>query len=281
VCLAWGFNAVAIKVGATHFPPLILGAMRCVVVFLCFLPWLRPAPRGQGRLLLAATFVTGALHFALIYIGTQMSSASIMAIVGQLYVPFAALLAIVWLNERVGWLRWTGIGIAFVGMAIFSADGNVAVHWDGLLILVADAMTMAVGTVLFRKLAGVSPWTMQAWMAAQAWPILLAASLAFETGQIAAIAAAPWQGWAALVFTIVGGSLLGFTGYYLLLQRYEVSLVAGMLLVSPVISVLAGVAMLDEPFTPQLAVGALITLAGVGAVLARERARDLRPTEGV
>jgi O-acetylserine/cysteine efflux transporter len=191
VCLAWGFNAVAIKVGANHFPPLLLGGLRCAVVFVCFLPWLRAAPKGQNVLLGLATFFTGSLHFALIYIGTQMSNASIMAIVGQLYVPFAALMAMLWLNERVGWLRWTGIGVAFIGMAIFSADGNVAVHWVGLILLVADAVAMAIGTVLFRRLAGVSPWTMQAWMSAQAFPILLLASLAFETGQIAALEAAP------------------------------------------------------------------------------------------
>jgi drug/metabolite transporter (DMT)-like permease len=54
-----------------------------------------------------------------------------------------------------------------------------------------------------------------------------------------------------------------------------------MLLISPVISVFAGVGMLDEPFTLQLAIGAALTLAGVGLVLARERARAPQPTEGV
>jgi O-acetylserine/cysteine efflux transporter len=281
VCLAWGFNAVAIKVAADEFSPLFAAGLRCAIVFLCFLPWLRPAPKGQGWMLGIATFVKGALHFALIYFGTQLSNASIMAIVGQLYVPFAALMAMLWLTERVSWLRWAGIAVAFVGMAIFSADGNVAVHWLGLIILVADAVAMAVGTVMFRKLSGVSPWVMQAWMAAQAFPILLAASFAFETGQVAALASSPWEGWAALVYTVVGGSLVGFTAYYLLLQRYEVSLVAGMLLVSPVISVFAGVLMLDEPFTLQLALGAFITLAGVGVILMREPVRTLKPTEGV
>lgn len=280
-CLAWGFNAVAIKVGVDYVPPLFMGGLRCAIVFLCFIPWLRRVPKGQGWLLGLATFVTGALHFALIYAGTQLSNASIMAIVGQLYVPFAALMAVFWLGERVGWLRWAGIAVAFAGMAVFSAEGNVALHWVGLLVLTADALSMAIGTVMFRKLTGVSPWVMQAWMSAQAFPILLAASFIFETGQIASLTAAPWQGWAALIYTVVGGSLVGFSAYYLLLQRYEVSLVAGMLLVSPVISVFAGVTLLDEPFTMQLALGAAITLAGVGLVLLRGPVRTLKPTEGV
>ena len=80
---------------------------------------------------------------------------------------------------------------------------------------------------------------------------------------------------------MIGGSLIGFSGYYLLLQRYEVSLVAGMLLLSPVISVFAGVLMLDEPFTLQLALGAAVTLVGVGLVLMRGQAQTLEPAEGV
>ena len=120
----------------------------------------------------------GTLHFALIYIGTGLSNASIMAIVDQLYVPFAALLAMLWLGERVGWLRWTGIAVAFAGMAVFSLEKNVALHWVGVLVLTGDGITMAIGSVLFRKLAGVSPWVMQSWMAAQAFPALLLASFA-------------------------------------------------------------------------------------------------------
>ncbi len=280
VCIAWGFNAVAIKVGCDSFPPILFGAVRNGIVFLVMLPWLRAVPKGQAPILLISTFFNGALHFALIYTGTMLSSASIMAIVDQLYVPFAALLAIWWLNERANWLRWTGIGIAFVGMAIFSAEGHVAPHWAGLIFLVLDAMSMAVGSVLFRKLSGVSPWVMQAWMAGQAFVVLTAGSFLFETGQMQALAAAPWQGWTALIYTVIGGSLVGFTGYYLLLQRYEVSLVGALCLISPVISVIAGVLMLHEPFTLQIAIGAAVTLLGVGVVLMRENLR-LQPTEGV
>src|SRR5262245_9122898 len=90
--LAWGFNAVAIKVAADHFPPLFAGGLRCLIVFVCMLPWLKSVSREQWPILAAATFLNGAVHFALIYVGTGWSSASIMAVVDQLYVPFAALL---------------------------------------------------------------------------------------------------------------------------------------------------------------------------------------------
>ena len=38
VCLAWGFNAVAIKVGGDYLPPLFSSGLRCLIVFICMLP---------------------------------------------------------------------------------------------------------------------------------------------------------------------------------------------------------------------------------------------------
>ena len=118
-------------------------------------------------------------------------------------------------------------------------------------------------------------------MAVLGIPFLLIVSSIFESGQLAALSAAPWQGWAALAYTIVAGSLIGHTGYYILLQHYEVSLVGSVLLLGPAIGVLGGVAMLGEPFTPMIVVGAAMTLMGVAIVLRRSPMRALEPAEGV
>ncbi len=80
---------------------------------------------------------------------------------------------------------------------------------------------------------------------------------------------------------MVGGSLIGHTGYYVLLQHYEVALVAGMLLIGPAIGVLAGVLILGEPFTPLIVIGAAMTLLGVAIVLKRSEIPTMKPAEGV
>jgi O-acetylserine/cysteine efflux transporter len=122
---------------------------------------------------------------------------------------------------------------------------------------------------------------MQAWMAAIGIPFLFAASFIFETEQITAAAVAPWQAWAALAYTVIAASLIGHTGYYILLQRYEVSLVGSVLLLSPAIGVLGGIVILGEPFTPMIVVGSVMTLLGVAVVLRRTPINRLEPAEGV
>ncbi len=280
LCIAWGLNAVAAKVGVTYIPPVFFTAIRFVFVLIFLLPWLKPVP-GRWGALIPAVFFMGGLHFALIFTGAQLSDASTMAIVNQLYVPFAALIAIVFLHEMVPWQRWLGIGLAISGVVVFSLDASVSSHILGVFLLVTDALSMAIGTVLLRRLSGVEPFVMQAWMAALGIPFLLLTSLAFENGQLAAVLSSPWQGWAALAYTVIAGSLIGHTLYYVLLQRYEVSLVGSVLLPGPAIGVLGGVAVLGEPFTPLIVVGAAMTLAGVGIVLKRADLPAIEPAEGV
>ena len=280
VCLAWGLNAVAAKVGVTFVPPVFFTGLRFIFVLMFLVPWLKPAP-GRWQLLIPAVFFIGGLHFALIFTGVKYSDASTMAIVNQLYVPISVLLAMFWLGERVALGRWLGIALAFCGVVIFSLDASVSSHLFGVFLLIADAFSMALGTVLLRRLSGISPFMMQAWMAVIGIPFLFATSFIFESGQIASLSAAPWQAWAALAYTVIAGSLIGHTGYYVLLQHYEVSLVGSVLLLSPAIGVLGGIVILGEPFTPLILVGAMMTLAGVAIVLRRVPLTQLEPAEGV
>jgi O-acetylserine/cysteine efflux transporter len=280
VCFAWGLNAVAAKVGVTYIPPVFFTALRFIVVLLCLLPWLRPVP-GRWDVLIPAVFFMGGLHFALIFAGVKFSDASTMSIVNQIYVPISVLLAMVWLGEAVPLRRWLGIALAFSGVVVFSLNANASAHMTGILLLVADAVSMAIGTVLLRRLTGISPFVIQAWTAVLGVPFLLLTSLVFETGQIDSLSSAPSQAWAALIYTVIGGSLIGHTGYYILLQHYEVSLVGGMLLIGPAIGVLAGVLILGEPFTPLIVIGATMTLFGVAIVLKRTESPAMKPVESL
>src|SRR4029077_20323446 len=119
VCVVWGLNAVAAKIGVTYFPPVFFTGLRSAFLLMIILPWLKPVP-GKWNVLIPAVFFMGGLHFALIFTGAQLSDASTMAIVHQLYVPFAALIALFWLGETVPWQRWLGIALAIVGVVIFS-----------------------------------------------------------------------------------------------------------------------------------------------------------------
>jgi drug/metabolite transporter (DMT)-like permease len=53
---------------------------------------------------------------AWVYIGARSTSATNIALIYALAPVFIALISAAWLRERLGWLQWLGIGLAFAGL---------------------------------------------------------------------------------------------------------------------------------------------------------------------
>ena len=268
ICTIWGFNFVAAKVGVGQMPPLLFVGLRFLILLIVLSPFLKPAP-GRMRDVLTIAMFNGAIHFGLMFIGVALTAASVVAVVVQLNVPFATILSVVFLGEVVRWRRWLGMACTFLGVTVISFDPHVFDSLTGVLFSAAAALSGAVAAIYMRRLTGVGMFQLQSWTAATTAPLLLLASLIFETGQLDAMANADAIGWGALLFTAFGASLIGHNGYYYLLQRYEVSLIAPLSLLSPILGVVFGVWVLGEPLTTRLLLGALIAFAGVGVLAIR------------
>ena len=274
ICTIWGFNFVAAKVGVGEMPPLLFVGLRFAVVFALLIPFLKIAPGRMRDIAIIALF-NGAIHFGLMFIGVALTAASVMAVIVQLNVPFATVLSIVFLGETVKWRRWAGIAMTVLGVTIVSFDPHVFDSLTGVFFGAAAAMSGAVAAIYMRKLTNVGVFQLQSWTAAITAPSLLLASFIFETGQLDAMANASWIGWGALFFTALGASLIGHNGYYYLLQRYEVSLIAPLSLLSPILGVVFGIWVLGEPMTTRIILGAMVAFVGVAILAVRGR----RPVE--
>lgn len=267
----WGFNIVAVKLSADRFPPVFLTFLRFLIVALAVWPWLR-VRRGELRWLLTAAACSGGLQFALMYSGVALSgSMSAVAIGGQLGVPFATLLSVLLLGERIHWRRWLGIGMAFSGVVTVGYSPGVLDSWPGFLLIVAAAFVGAVGLIAIKRVRELEPLELQAWLACGSLPLLLPLSLILEDGQIASLRAADFTGWSALVYSAVLASLVAHTGYFALIRRYPVSSVAPITVLGPIFSVLCSVLLLGDVLDPRMVLGGLLTLVGVTVILARER----------
>jgi len=272
ICTIWGFNFVAAKVGVNELPPLLFTGLRFLLLAAVLIPFLKPAT-GRMRDVLSIAFFNGPLHFGLMFTGVSLAAASVVAVVAQLMVPFATILSIVMLGEVIHWRRWAGIAMTVGGVTIVSFDPHVFDSISGVAFAAGGAFAAAVATVLMRRLTGVGVFQLQSWTAIVAAPALLLGSALFESGQLAAIGNTDAIGWSALLFTAIGASLIGHNVYFWLLQRYEVSLVAPISLLSPILGVVFGVLILEEPLTARLIVGATIAFAGVAVLALRGRTR--------
>ncbi|MFW5660053.1 MAG: DMT family transporter [Oceanicaulis sp.] len=286
ICFVWGVNFVvakwmvsgtpAIVPGFEGVPPLFFAFLRFLLLYAMLAPYLRPVPQKMGPVI-GAALTMGAIQFPLLFIGLQYATPSAIAIVVQLSVPFTTVLSILFLAEKVRWVRGIGMGIAFAGAALVVLKPAEISFTAGLLAGVGAAMAAAAGSI-FVKRAPVGALPLQAWIGLISWPPLLAASLIFEQDQIGAVLAGGWPFFWTLIFTVVLVNIFGHGAFYVLLRRYDASLIAPMTLMAPLIGVICGVVLLGDPVTWQLVVGGLLALTGVGVVAAR-RSKTISPAE--
>jgi O-acetylserine/cysteine efflux transporter len=269
---AWSLNFLAGKAGVEHFPPLLFSSLRFTVLILLLWPWLSWLP-GKMRPVLEISFLLGVFHFSMIFIGLDVSGdIASVAITAQLYVPFSALLAVIWLGERLDHWRVVGIAASFAGVLVIGFDPTVIAHLDAVAWIAGAALAMAIATILMRRLSGVSVFTLQAWIGAVAAPNLLLLSLLVEQGQIEALRTADWLDYATPVYSAIGASLVGHGIVYYLLTRYPVSLITPLLLLAPVLAVLLGVLVWGDQPTWKLLLGGFMTLAGIAVITLRASA---------
>lgn len=260
---AWGFNFIAGKIGAEVFQPLFFTALRFFFLLLFMLPWLKPA---QGHMipLLRVAFLLGVFHFGMIFIGLNAGgNIASIAITTQLYVPFSAILASVFLREKIALWSIFAIIVAFGGVMVIGFDPIVFNHLDAIFWVAGAAFVMAVATILMRQCPNLGVFKLQAWIALVALPSLLILSAIFESGQLHSLSTVTIVDFWAPVYSAIGASIIGHGIVYYLLGKYPVSKVTPLLLPTPIIATFLGIWIFGDILGWKLIVGSLMTLIGV------------------
>jgi len=185
-------------------------------------------------------------------------------------VPFSTLLSVWLLGETIRWRRRLGIVLAFGGIVIIGFDARAFQYWEGLMLVIFSCLVSSLGLIYLKRLKGIKPLELQAWIAVLGGPVLLAVSFGIESGQLDAVRNASWSGWGALAFTTLLSSLVAHTGWDYLISRYPVTSLSPITLLSPLFGVFFGVTLLHDQLTWRMLIGGAITLVGVLIVLMRE-----------
>ena len=270
ICLAWGGNFLASAIALKHFPPFLFTALRLAVLLVCLFPFLKPIARGQRLRVGAIALLSGALHFGLNFWALRAAGdISSVAIALQSYIPMSAVLAVVFLGERIGWRTWAGIGLAFGGVLVLGFDPLVLDAPAALLMTLTAALMLAAGTTMMRGVRGVDVFQMQAWTALLGIPVLVAISAAIEPPAWPLMQSAAGKDWAGVAYSGLIASLVGHGLLYWLVQRHPVSQVTPYLLLAPVFAITLGVLVWGDRPGPKLVIGGAMVLGGVLLVALR------------
>ena len=282
ICLFWATNFLTSAHALREVPPFLFTAMRMGLLAALLVAFMRVPPRAQWTRLFAVAMLNGVLHFGTSFLALKLAGdLSSPAIVTQVYVPMSVLLAWWLLGERFGWRTGVGVAISFAGVLVLGFDPMVLAQPAALFVMMGSSLMVAIGTVLMRGLKDVRMVDQQGWTAVLSLLPLLAISVVFEPGSIAALRDASAIAWGAAIYAAVFSSLLGHGVFYWLVQRHPVATVTPYLLLTPVLAVLLGILFWGDRPGPALWIGGAMVLGGVLVVALRAgvRQRALPPAE--
>jgi drug/metabolite transporter (DMT)-like permease len=284
VYIVWGSTYLAIRVGVETMPPLLMAAARNLVAGLIMFPIAVRARRTTGARTAAGPAVrrwpTRKEWAGCAIVGVLLLVANGLVGIGEQTVPsgLAALLVAtvpLWLlgmdavlnHARLGWAPMGGLllGLAGVGLLSGLGDRSHGISALGVVIILGAAAMWALGTIMVRRVTIPSSPALSSGMqllcGGAALLALSAAAGEFGSLHLAQIST---RSWLALGYLIVFGSIVAFSAYGIAIRALPTATVATYAYVNPVIAVLLGTLILNEPLTPaMLAGGALI----VGAVV--------------
>lgn len=275
--VVWALNVVVSKWAVDDYgvPPLFYAALRSLMVVAALLPLLRQVPKDLPRVLLIGLAISGG-SFGLLFMGLETASPSAAGVVNLTGAPMTVLFAIFILKEEVRWRRMLGMALAFGGVMLAVASPAGMESGAGLLYVFAGVVLGALGAVFFKRIE-IGAVEMQAWAGLASVAFLFPLSLGIESGQIAAVSAAPWEVLACVAFAGLVVSVGAHSAYYHLLQRHDANLLVPLTLVTPLLTIAFGAWLTGDPVGPRLLIGAALAIAGVAIILVRPSRALFKP----
>jgi drug/metabolite transporter (DMT)-like permease len=274
IYFVWGSTFLAIRFGVSEVPPFLFAAMRFLAAGLILYLWStvrgEPQPGRQQwtsvSLLAVLIFV---FDYGLLFWAEQRVPSGVAAVMLALIPAFTALSEIVLLGTQRLTLRLAlALGIGLAGVAVLmsrSLDlGGAPIDRLGAGALIFAAGSWSVASALARKLPLPSSKVMTsgtqmllggAFLAVAA--VLLGEMRGFDPSAVSS------RAWLSLLYLVVPGSVIGFTAYVWLLHRESPTKVGTYAYVNPVVAVILGYFLADEPLGLRTVLGTLCVLVSV------------------
>jgi len=267
--VAWALNVVVSKIAVSTLglPPLFYTVLRSGVVLAVLFPLLRFVPQRLGLVLAIGFAITGG-SFGLQFIGLQTASPSAVGIVNLSGAPLTVLFAILFLGEEVRWRRGLGMALALGGVGLAIGAPSEAGDPVGLGFAFAGVFIGAFASVFVKRLE-VGAVALQAWAAVASLLVMLPGTLLLETGQIAAIEAAPLAVAGCVLFAGVVVSVGAHSAYFRLFQAHDANLIVPLTLLTPLLTIAFGTWLTGDSIGWPLIIGGAMALAGVAIIVIR------------
>jgi drug/metabolite transporter (DMT)-like permease len=273
--IVWGSTYLGIKIAIETIPPFFHAAIRFFVSGLILVIWQVAAGHGlPTRKQWLSTAIIGTLLLlggnGLVSWAEQFIPSGIAAlIIGSVPLFLVIAEAIRPHGVKPNWFTILGLLIGFVGIFILVGPAEISGSNErldplGVIAVLAACVLWAAGSVYSKSadLPKSSLMTTGAEMLMGSLSLLIVSFLTGELNgwQVSEVSSRSIYG---LVYLILIGSLVGFGSYVWLLQNAPISLVATYAYVNPIVAVLLGNWLGNEPLEPRIWIATAIIIGSV------------------
>jgi drug/metabolite transporter (DMT)-like permease len=281
VYFIWGSTYLGIKMVVATLPPLTLAGVRFLLAgtaMYAFLRW-RGGPKPE-RVHWKNAWLGGTLLIlggnALISISSLWVDSGLIAIFTSINPLYMVLLGW-WSGQgpRPGWISFGALAIGLVGISLLVSPAIDGEHiLAGCLLALLAPFLWSAGALIGRALPQPdSSLMLSAMQMICGGAVTFAIALISGEALRADWSAASAQSWWAFVYLLVFGSWIGFSCFIYITKHTPPILSSSYSYVNPLIAVLLGKWLLDEPLDPHRLLGMALTLSAVATVLWRNARR--------
>jgi len=280
VYVIWGSTYLAIRVVVETLPPFLSAGVRFIVASGVLALWL-VARGGIARLRVSADELrsVGIVGVALLLFGNgfvQMGERDVPSGLAALLIGSVPLWVVVYrriAGERIGGMTLGGVLLGFAGVGFLALPRGISgeVAPVGLAFILVASACWAWGTFISKRLRLPRDPLVSTTLQQLLGGIGLVVA-AVVTGEVFRLDPEAWsmRSLLALAYLVVFGSLVAFSAYTWLLVHVPVSTVATYAYVNPVVAVLLGAAVLAEPVTGSILIGAAMVITAVAFIVRQQ-----------
>jgi drug/metabolite transporter (DMT)-like permease len=274
ICIVWGTTYLAIRIGVTDLPPMLFAGLRWIIagllmtILLNLRQYRLPRLNELKHLAIVGILLLGIAN-GLVVVAEQWLPSGLTALILST-LPFwvVGLESLLPKGPKINVFVVSGLTLGTAGVVlIFARDLNIKLDinilWGGLSLLGA-VVSWSIGTIYWkykttevRPLMGASVQMLIAGILQTALGFILGEQNNFHLTQ---------NGVLALGYLIFFGSIVGYASYIYSITNLPLSLVSTYAYINPIIAILLGWYVLDEPLTITVFIASGLILVGVSLV---------------
>lgn len=271
IYLVWGSTYLAIRYAVAEIPPFLTAGLRHLIAGAVLFTWVHARGHRASAREWAHSAVVGVLFFLIGHGTLHWAEQTVPSGLAALLVAtepmwIALLLAAIGASRfRMRTLPGLVLGLVGVWALLGPAAAGGGAHPLGVVAVIVGTASWSVGVVYSQRATLPQDPTLRTattllWGAAF---LLIASAVA---GELQELRPPSMRAIGSLAYLIVFGSIVAFTAYYWLLDRYPATLVATHTYVNPAVAVLLGWAFAGETVSATLLLGLVLIAASIALV---------------